>query len=75
MIGLQQPPTAQNYAIGCVGRFMPGDWSPAAARGVIDSSGAPVLPRSLYLAQLAERLGPAAVANISPETAAKPKMP
>lgn len=60
---LQQPPTAQNYAIGSVGKFVAGDWSPNAATGVIESSGMPVLPRSLYLAQLAERLGPAAVGN------------
>ena len=59
---VQSPPTAQNYAIGCVGKFVAGDWSPNAAPGVIEASGAPVLPRSLYHAQLAERLGAAAVA-------------
>ena len=65
---VQQPPTAQNYAIGCVGNFAAGDWSPTAPRGVIEASGAPVLPRSLYLAQLAARLGPAAVANLAAVT-------
>ncbi len=62
---VQQPPTAQNYAIGCVGLFVPGQWSPSAPDGVIESKGRHVTPRSLYLAQLAERLGPEAVANIS----------
>lgn len=62
---VQQPPTAQNYAIGCVGKFQPGDWNKTATQGVIDASGAPVLPRSLYLAQLEARLGAGAVANIA----------
>lgn len=62
---LQQPPTAQNYAIGCSGRFVAGDWAPDARPGVIESTGVPVQPRSLYHAQLAERLGPAAVAAIA----------
>jgi hypothetical protein len=62
---VQQPPTGQNYAIGCVGQFVAGDWSPGAARGVIDASGAPVMPRSLYLAQLQERRGATAVAAIA----------
>jgi hypothetical protein len=62
---LQQPPTGQNYAIGCAGQFGAGEWSPGAARGVIDASGTPVMPRSLYLAQLQERLGATAVAAIA----------
>ena len=66
-IVVQQPPTAQNYAIGCVGQFAAGEWSPQAPRGVIASAGAPVEPRSLYLAQLAARLGPAAVKQASGE--------
>ncbi len=61
---VQQPPTAQNYAIGCVGPWAPGDWNKAAAPGLIEGHGAAVAPRSLYLAQLAARLGPAAVANV-----------
>jgi hypothetical protein len=32
--------------------------------GTIDSNGVPVAPKSLYLAQLRERLGSGAVANI-----------
>jgi hypothetical protein len=68
---VQQPPTAQNYAIGCVGKFEVGDWNKTAKSGVIDAAGTRVLPRSLYLAQLEERLGPAAVANIGPPTSKK----
>jgi hypothetical protein len=63
---VQQPPTAQNYAIGCVGKFVAGEWSPTARRGVIDSPGVRVEPRSLYLAQLVARLGPGAAAAIAP---------
>jgi hypothetical protein len=62
---LQQPPTAQNYAIGCVGKFVAGEWSPGAPRGIIELTGKPVLPRSLYLAQLEARLGSAAVGNVT----------
>ena len=65
---VQQPPTAQNYAIGCVGKFVAGEWSPNAPRGVIEASGAHVSPRSLYLAQLTARLGPAAAASVAPAT-------
>lgn len=66
---VQQPPTAQNYAIGCVGKFVAGEWSPNAPRGVIDAAGTPVAPRSLYFAQLAARLGPDAVRAVAEKTA------
>jgi hypothetical protein len=36
---------------------------------LIESQGKPVTPRSLYLAQLAERLGPDALKNIGYTTA------
>ncbi len=71
-IVLQQPPTAQNYAIGCKGGFSPGQWSPQAPRGIVESTGTRVQPESLYLAQLEARLGPQAVANIS-STGTTPK--
>jgi hypothetical protein len=65
---IQQPPGAMNWAIGCIGRsrlaarpFAKGPMLPA---GTFDSPGNPVEPQSLYLAQLAERLGPQAVNNI-----------
>jgi len=62
---VQQPPTAQNYAIGCTGTWAAGDWNKTAARGLIEARGTPVTPRSLYLAQLSARLGPAAVAKVT----------
>lgn len=73
---IQQPPGAYNWAIGCIGKevksTMPTDKKghPSFARGAIlpqgeiDSQGHPVAPASLYLAQLRQRLGPAAVKNI-----------
>lgn len=53
---VQQPPTAQNYAIGGAGRLMPGTWSPDEADGVFDQVGRIVEPVSLYRAQRAARL-------------------
>ena len=58
---VQQPPTAQNYAIGCVGKFEAGDWNKEARPGAIESVGRHVAPRSLYRAQLEARLGRAAL--------------
>jgi len=58
-INCQNPPTAQNWAIGSTADKHPtgdGNW---------ESFGQPVKPESLYLAQLAERLGPQAVVNMS----------
>ena len=50
----QQPPTAQNFAIGFVGRRQPGAFPRTA--GWWESEGTPVVPRSLYQQQLADRL-------------------
>jgi len=65
---IQQPPGAFNWMIGCRGENVPTprpfDSSPTLPLGVSDSPGTPVNPQSLYLAQLAERLGPQAVKNI-----------
>jgi hypothetical protein len=65
---VQNPPGVQNWVIGSAGRrertaryF---DRAPILPEGVFDSYGAPVTPQSLYLAQLAERKGPAALRNI-----------
>jgi hypothetical protein len=78
---VQNPPGAMNWLIGSSGH------SGAAPRpfgsganlpgGVEDSPNHPVAPRSLYLTQLAERLGPRALKNIgyasaAPATASKP---
>lgn len=58
---VQQPPGAMNWCIGCTGKpVKPG----STPNGIFDSPNAPVLPTSLYLEQLRERLGEQAVANI-----------
>lgn len=51
----QKPPGAQNWAIGQVGRKLPGAFAPRED-GYWESLGRHVEPRSLYRAQLAERL-------------------
>jgi hypothetical protein len=65
---IQNPPGAMNWMIGCVGESKleprPFGNGPKLAEGTKDSHGAHVTPRSLYLAQLAERLGPQALKNI-----------
>lgn len=58
----QQPPTAQNFAIGHVGAHLPGAFR--RADGDWQSEGQHVAPTSLYLEQLRERLGEAAVENL-----------
>lgn len=62
---VQQPPGAFNWAIGCKGERLslarPFDSEPKLPEGVFDSHGQRVLPQSLYLAQLAQRLGRKAV--------------
>ena len=59
----QRPPTAQNWAIGQVGGKVPGAFEPRPD-GYWESLGQHVLPRSLYLQQLKDRLGDPAVKNI-----------
>lgn len=65
---IQQPPGSMNWAIGCVGRPLtsaqPGDPQKLLPNGIFESLGSPVQPMSLYLAQLRQRLGPRALANI-----------
>jgi Pectate lyase superfamily protein len=67
---VQQPPGSANWCIGCVGEQLEKKYPGAAANapvvpiGFIDSKNVPVTPASLYLAQLCERLGSQAVANI-----------
>jgi len=56
---VQMPPGALNLAIGCQGEPYK-----TFSREAFYSQGKPVLPASLYLAQLRERLGDAAVKNI-----------
>ncbi|HUH33127.1 MAG TPA: hypothetical protein VLZ28_04185, partial [Daejeonella sp.] len=57
-IEVQSPPTAMNWGIGCIGLKQ-------TNTGYWESWGAPVLPRSLYLQQLEERLGSQAVQNVA----------
>jgi hypothetical protein len=65
---IQNPPGAINWMIGCTGRsqLMPRPFGsgPNLPEGIKDAPGTPVSPQSLYLAQLAERLGSQAVKNI-----------
>lgn len=60
----QKPPTAQNWAIGHIGQKEAGAFAPRED-GYWESHGKHVLPQSLYLQQLKDRLGAAAVKNIS----------
>lgn len=65
---IQNPPGAANWIIGCTGESkpMPRPFGsePNLPESIKDSHGQPVTPQSLYLAQLAERLGPQALSNI-----------
>jgi hypothetical protein len=72
---IQQPPGAFNWAIGCIGESVPTarpfDKEPKLPEGTFDSRGQPVTPQSLYLTQLAERLGPQALKNIGYSSSAE----
>jgi len=65
---IQQPPGAANWCIGCIGQPQHTarlfDSAPILPDGYFDSPGVPVTPRSLYLAQLEQRLGKSAIENI-----------
>jgi len=65
---VQNPPGALNWLIGSIGesKLAPRPFSdaPNLRGGTEDSLGTPVTPRSLYLAQLRERLGTRALKNI-----------
>lgn len=50
----QSPPTATNWAIGHVGRKLPGDFAPRPD-GFWESHGTPVTPRSLFAGQRGNR--------------------
>jgi hypothetical protein len=58
---MQQPPGAMNRCIGCVAERTKAADIP---EGIYDSAGRAVEPVSLYLEQLRQRPGDAAVANI-----------
>jgi hypothetical protein len=67
---LQQPPGAKNWCIGCSGRPASILWHgnpipvPEIPSDTFESPAVRVAPASLYLTQLRERLGDAAVRNI-----------
>ena len=65
---IQSPPGALNWAIGCMGenKLLPRPFGsgPTLPEGVKDSPRVHVEPRSLYLSQLAARLGQQALKNI-----------
>ena len=65
---IQAPPGAANWMIGCIGESkpMPRPFGsePLLPEGIKDSHGKHAAPSSLYLAQLAQRLGPQALKNI-----------
>jgi len=68
---VQQPPGTMNWSIGDRGAHsqkpQPNNGGPKGANlpsGIVESPGKPVEPASLYLEQLKERLGPAAVKAI-----------
>jgi len=59
-VGVMAPPGGMNWAIGDTGAEL--DTTPPV--GTYESMNSPIAVKSLYLAQLCERLGPAAVAAI-----------
>jgi hypothetical protein len=65
---VQTPPGALNWLIGSLGEPTlaprPFGRGPNMPEGVVDSLGSPVAPKSLYLTQLLQRLGPQALKNI-----------
>ncbi|MDR4888113.1 discoidin domain-containing protein [Fredinandcohnia sp. QZ13] len=67
-LAVQQPPTAQNYAIGLIGKREEGDFktTPDNLRedGYWEAEGRHVKPRSLYHQQLHDRLSSKAIENI-----------
>jgi hypothetical protein len=58
---VQQPPGALNWCIGCTGTPVTTGSTPG---GTFDSPGKMVVPSSLYLQQLRDRLGPGALQSI-----------
>lgn len=59
------PKGAMNWAVGPVGDKTEGQWAPEEPFGWWESEGTVVEPRSLYLQQLSDRLGPDAVKAVT----------
>jgi hypothetical protein len=80
---VQQPPGSKNWCIGCSGQPTPVLWHghkipmPKIPSETMESPGVAVTPASLYLAQLRDRLGEGALANIglSDDAPARPRGP
>ncbi len=58
------PTGAMNWAVGVVGTKQEGAWVASDPFGIWESHNTPVQPRSLYYAQLRDRLGAAAVRRV-----------
>ena len=58
------PLGGMNWSVGFSGTHVQGSWPPAEPDGIWDSQGTRVAPRSLYYAQLRERLGKQALRNV-----------
>ncbi len=56
---------SMNWSVGSVGSKKQGTWAPEEPFGYFESHGKPVAIRSLYLAQLADRLGDKAVKAVT----------
>ncbi len=59
------PTGAMNWVVGTMGEQQPGQWTTAEPLGFYESHDRPVEPRSLYLIQLRDRLGPDAVRAVT----------
>jgi hypothetical protein len=59
------PLSAMNWVVGGQGKKAEGIWAPEEPFGWWESENIPAKPRSLYLAQLADRLGAGAVAAVT----------
>ncbi|ORX92974.1 hypothetical protein K493DRAFT_316268 [Basidiobolus meristosporus CBS 931.73] len=62
---VQKPPTAWNFAVGTTGRQNKGAFANQAEQGWWESFQKPVLPRSLYLKQLEDRINTYKMKNSS----------
>jgi len=59
------PPGAMNWSVGATGAFRQGNWAPEEPDGIRELTGETAKPRSLYLAQLRDRLGESAVLAVT----------
>ncbi len=59
------PPFAMNWSVGQRGTVASGKFPPEEPAGIIESAGKVVMPRSLYLQQLRDRLGEQAVLDVT----------